>query len=368
VTHAVTTNSLSSAETNRTPVDRVDETDCCIVGAGPGGVFLELLLARAGVRVVLLEAHRDFDREYRGEGLQPPTLEILDQLGLLDRFLRLPHSRIPRMVLRTPVGPVTFLDPGKVSARHPYLVYVAQPRLLEFVAAEAERLATFRLVRGARVDRVIQEQGVIRGVNYKQGGTNVVVRASLVVGADGRFSKIRQLSSLELEAHGAAIDMIWLRLPRQPEDTPAQAGIYAGSRGGAYGVAVYRGEQWQIGLAFPKGTYQQLRASGLETVRHIHGEIIPWITDRLGYLQDWAQTAVLSVESSRVRTWHRPRLLLIGDAAHVMSPAGAVGINMAIADAVAAASILAQRLLQGEVRNADLQAVQRRREWHTRLV
>ena len=255
-----------------------------------------------------------------------------------------------------------------MSAHHPYLLYVSQPQLLEFMVAAAEQIATFRLVRGARVDHLIQDQGAIRGVNYTQNGTNIEVRARLVVGADGRFSKIRQLARIEPQMHGAAVDMLWCRLPRQPEDTPAQAGIYAGSRGGAYGVAVYRREQWQIGLAFPKGTYQQLRASGLETVRQLLGEMIPWVSGRIGYLQDWAQTAVLSVVSSRVRRWHRPGLLLIGDAAHVMSPAGAVGINMAIADAVAAARILGPRLLQSDVRAADLRAVQRQREWHTRLV
>jgi len=358
----------AAADATRPLTEHVDAADCCIVGAGPAGVFLALLLAQAGIHVVLLEAHRDFDRDYRGEGLQPSTLDILEQVGLLERFFELPHTRVPRMVLRTPTRPIPFLDPGRVSSRHPYLVYVSQSRFLEFVVSEAERSPTFHLIRGARVDQLIDEQGSIRGVVYEQNGTNFAVRAPLVIGADGRFSKTRQLAGFASVRHRTAVDVLWFRLPCRSEDTPAQAGLYAGARGGAYGVAVYRGQHWQIGLNFPKGTYQQLRAGGLDAVRNVVSGLMPWVTDRVDCLQEWTQTAVLSVESSRLGQWYRPGLLLIGDAAHVMSPAGAVGINMAIADAVAAASVLGPRLQRSEVRLRDLAAVQRRREWHTRFV
>jgi 2-polyprenyl-6-methoxyphenol hydroxylase-like FAD-dependent oxidoreductase len=194
------------------------------------------------------------------------------------------------------------------------------------------------------------------------------VGAQLVVGADGRFSKTRQLAGLESVRHGTIVDVLWFRLPCRAGDTPAQAGLYVSARGGAYTVATYRGQQWQIGLNFPKGTYQQLRAAGLDAVRRTLSELVPWLPERVDHLQDWAQTTVLSVESSRVGRWYRPGLLLIGDAAHVMRPGGAVGINMAIADAVAAGSLLAKPLQRGEVHSWHLAAVQWRREWHTRLV
>jgi 2-polyprenyl-6-methoxyphenol hydroxylase-like FAD-dependent oxidoreductase len=347
-------------------VPPVETTDCCVVGAGPAGMVLALLLARQGVGVVLLEARQDFEREYRGEGLQASTLEILDELGLLDRVLELPHARVPRWVVRIPSGAIPILEPGRVNARHPYLLYMPQAPLLELLAAEAARCPSFRLVRGARAEALLQEQGIVRGVRYQRGGRHHELRAALVVGADGRFSKVRQLAGLAAVRLATTMDVLWFRLPTRAGETPAQAGVYAAG-GGAYGVAVYRGSEWQLGLAFPTGAYQQVRGRGLESVRRTVRALMPWLGDRVDGLQQWSQTALLAVEASRVRRWYRPGLLLIGDAAHVMSPAGAVGINAAVADAVAAARILGPALRRGEVRMRDLAAVQRRRAWHTRL-
>jgi 2-polyprenyl-6-methoxyphenol hydroxylase-like FAD-dependent oxidoreductase len=203
-------------------------------------------------------------------------------------------------------------------------------------------------------------------VGYQHQGQRYQVQARLVVGADGRFSKIRQLAGVEAVQHGAIMDVLWFRLPARPDEMPAQAGVYADG-GGTYGVAVYRRTQWQIGLAFPKGAYRDLRSRGLPAIRQTASALMPWLGDRTEALQAWSQTSLLLVESSRVRRWYRPGLLLIGDAAHVMSPAGAVGINAAIADAVAAARLLATPLKRRELRPAHLAAVQRRRERHIRL-
>jgi 2-polyprenyl-6-methoxyphenol hydroxylase-like FAD-dependent oxidoreductase len=328
--------------------------------------MLGLLLARQGVPVTLLEGHADFSREFRGDGIVPSTLEVLEQLGLLDRVFELPHSRHQTIAIRTANGSIPLVDFGRVKTRHPYYVRVPQARFLELLASVAGEYPCFRLVMGARVEQLIEEGGVIAGVRYRDQGGWHTVRASLTVGADGRFSRVRELAGLASTRSAYPIDFLWFRLPTSPLDSDSVGGVYVGDGGCAY--LRNRGQQWEVGYWLPKGSYQRLRAAGIAELRALVDRLLPWLADRTPQLQDWRQTSLLSVESRRVRRWYRPGLLLIGDAAHVMSPIGGVGINLAIQDAVVTANLLGPRLRAGTLSVRDLAAIQRRREGATRLV
>ncbi|MBE3557735.1 MAG: FAD-dependent oxidoreductase [Ktedonobacteraceae bacterium] len=342
------------------------QTTCCIVGAGPAGVFLALLLARQGITVTLLEAHKDFDREFRGDTIHPAILQILDELGLADRLLRLPHTKASYVQLHTSAGLIPFDDFRYLKTPYPYIMRMPQVKFLEFLAAEAKQYASFQLVMGARVEQLIEEDGVIRGVRYRGSDGMVEVRALLTVGADGRFSWTRRLAGLIPRKLSPTLDFLWFHLPRYVDDPQTEAvDLYLSP--GLFLVLLNRGEQWQVGCAIGKGTYQQAREAGIEALQCSVAGCVPWLADRVKVLRDWKQVALLSIESSRLDRWYRAGLLLIGDAAHVMSPVGSVGINLAIQDAVAAANRLSLPLKQHCVSLNDLAAVQRRREWRTRI-
>ncbi|MGH8898635.1 MAG: FAD-dependent oxidoreductase [Egibacteraceae bacterium] len=340
-------------------------TRCCVVGGGPAGAVLGLLLARAGIPVVLLEAHDDFDREFRGDTLHPSAMEILDDLGLAERVLALPHEKVPRFAVSTERGAVPVADFSRLRTPFPFITMVRQDQFLELVTAEAANSPNFTLVMGAHVRELVVTDDVVRGVRYRDDDGSHEVRALLTVGADGRSSTIRRLARFEPVGTSPPMDVLWFRLPRQPGDT-GQSGVrFAGGRVLAM---LYRGDHWQVGYVFPKGTYQRLRAAGLDALRASIAEVTPEFTDRVGALRDWKDVSLLSVESNRLPRWYRPGLLLIGDAAHVMSPVGGVGINYAIQDAVAAANLLEAPLRAGRMSLRELAAVQRRRELPTRVI
>ena len=338
---------------------------CCVVGGGPAGAVLALLLARQGVAVTLLEAHGDFDRDFRGDVLQPGALDLLGQLGLADRVLALALARYPTPPIRTAAEAVAFQDVGRLRTPYPFVAVVPQVRLLGLVIAEARRCPTFRLVMGARAEALLRDAaGAVRGVRYRARDGWHELRTPLVVGADGRFSRLRALAGLAPVRAASPIDQLWFRLPRRAAD-PA-AGVYVGD--GGWAVLHNRGAEWQVGYSLPKGGYARLRAEGLEALRRAVALRIPWLGDRTGALHDWRQASLLVVEADRLRRWYRPGLLLIGDAAHTMSPVGAVGITVALQDAAVAANVLGPRLRGGRLGLADLAAVQRRREGPVRLV
>lgn len=354
-------------EETREVVESV-QTRCCVVGAGPGGAVLALVLARNGVPVVLLEAHEDFDRDFRGDTLHPSAMEIMDELGLAERLLRLRHTKIHTASLMTAAGRLVAADFRRLKTKFPYITMLPQANFIEFLVEEARRCADFQLRLGARVEELIEEGGAVRGVRYRDDrGAWHEVRATLTVGADGRGSRVRHLSGLGegLVKTSPPIDVLWFRVPRMAEDPEGVFGRFG--RGHAV-IMLDRLEEWQVGYVIFKGTYQQVRAAGLDALRRSFAETAPEYADRAGHLKEWKQVSMLSVESSRVKQWYREGLLLIGDAAHVMSPVGGVGINYAIADAVAAANAVAEPLRCGEVTTEQLRAVQRERELPTRLI
>ncbi|UBF24767.1 FAD-dependent oxidoreductase [Kovacikia minuta CCNUW1] len=361
ITHTTSNSDLSE---DSIVVDQ-RQTDCCIVGGGPAGVVLALLLVRQGVSVILLETHRDFDRDFRGDTIQPSTMEIMDELDLAERLLELPHTKTYQITLKTIRGEKVSFNFSGLKTRYPYITVMPQVKFLEFVVAEAQRYPNFQLLLGANVQALVEERDEIGGVRYRGQGGWHEIRSQVVIGADGRHSRVRELAGLEAIQTSAPMDVLWFRLPRLSEDGEGLNGRIGGGRMVAM---LDRGDLWQIAYVFPKGTYQKIRAAGLETLRQNILEVLPEFKDRVQELQDWHQIAFLSVESSYVRKWYRPGLLLIGDAAHVMSPVGGVGINYAIQDAVVAANVLSQPFKEKHIQLSDLAAVQRQRAFPTRAI
>ena len=356
---APSTNQHSTAQ----PIVHV--TDCCIVGAGPAGAVLALLLARQGVAVTLLEGHHDFDREFRGDTIHPSVMEVMDELGLADRLLAVRHTKVSKVSLQTPNGPLLVAPFARLRTRFPYITLMPQTEFLTFITNEAQRYPTFKLIMGARVEHLTEQGGVVRGVRYQKDNEAHEIRATLTVGADGRFSRTRKLAGIEPTKTSPPMDVLWFKLPRVPNNPEEVQGRV---KNGRFIAMLNRFDHWQCAYIIPKDSYAALHAAGLPALRQTLAELAPFVADRVDHLTQWKQLSLLSVESSRCARWYKPGLLLIGDAAHVMSPVGGVGINYAIMDAVATANMLGRSLRAGHMTIRDLQAVQRRREWPTRVI
>src|SRR6266404_692814 len=358
----------SPAQTTTRNVASISQTVCCIVGCGPAGAMLALLLARRGVNVTLLEMHKDFDRDFRGDTIHPSVQEILDQIGLAEKLHEIPHTRVSGPTLRFSNGSFRPFDLGRLKTKFPYILMIPQSKFLEFITREAAQFPNFKLIMHASVHGLIEENGVVAGVRYLGEDGERELRATLTVGTDGRFSIVRKLAGFEPIKTAPPMDVLWFRLPKLPDEPPVTGGAFGGIGRGRIFVLLERTDYWQSGLVFPKGHYQELRAQGVEAVRKSLPETEPRFAKHAESLTDWHQLNLLSVESSRCPLWHRPGVLVIGDAAHVMSPVGGVGINYAIQDAVVAANVLAGPLAAGVVTDAQLAEVQRQREWPTRVI
>lgn len=338
---------------------RTERTTCVIAGCGPAGAMLGLLLARAGVDVTVLEKHADFLRDFRGDTIHASTLQVLRELGILDAFRRLPHQKVPRIQVETDDGLTTFADFETLRGHFPYIALVPQWDFLDFLTAEAARYPGFTLRRNAEVTDLSYDNGRVSGLRYETpDGAEHEIRARLTVAADGRHSRVRRPAGLIPKEFGAPMDVLWLRLPRRPGD---RQGSFGRLSSGHFLVLLERTEHWQIADVIPKGTYESMRARGIDALRSDFARLVPFVADRVGEIRDWDDVRMLRVRIDRLRRWHRPGLLCIGDAAHAMSPVGGVGINLAIQDAVAAANLLAKPLARGELDRADLARVQRRR-------
>jgi 2-polyprenyl-6-methoxyphenol hydroxylase-like FAD-dependent oxidoreductase len=332
--------------------------------------MLALLLARQGVDVILLEEHMDFEREFRGDTLHPAAMENLRELGLAKRLLQLRHTRVKKIGVQTGSGTLQVdLSAGFAfwRTKFSFITVIAQSRFLSFITEEAKRYPNFRLIMGARVDELLVEDGTVQGVHYSGRDGGREIRASLTVGADGRFSRVRKLVGLEPRKTSPPIDVLWFRLSRREDDRMESLGARIGN--GLFVLFIDRFSYWQMGVVIPKGGYQKLRAASLQPLQKALGKAIPAFAGRVSELREWKQTSVLAVESSRLKRWYKPGLLLIGDAAYVMSPVGGVGINYAIQDAVVASNLLGAKLRMGRaIEEHDLARVQRLRELPTIVI
>jgi len=327
-------------------------------------MMLGLLLARAGVPVLVLEKHEDFLRDFRGDTVHPSTLEVIHELGVLEEFLKRPHSELRE--LRGMIGnePVTIADFSHLPVKCPFIAMVPQWDFLNFLVDQGRRYPTFQLVMRAEVFDLIERDGRITGVRAQTPDGPIDAHADLVIGADGRSSIVRSLARLPIEDIGAPIDVLWMRLSKRATDAGASLGNI---RNGHVFVMLDRGDYWQCAYVIPKDGYEALRRVGLEAFRAEIVGVVPFLADRVAEITSWDHVKLLTVRIDRLKQWHRPGLLCIGDAAHAMSPVGGVGINLAIQDAVAAANILYSPLRQGAPSAAYLEAVQRRRELPTRI-
>lgn len=337
---------------------------CCIAGGGPAGMMLGLLLARAGVDVAVLEKHADFLRDFRGDTIHPSTLEVMHELGILERLLAVPHQKVSRINGQFGDLALTVADFSSLSTHCRFVAFMPQWDFLNFLAGEAARYSTFQLWRQADVTGLVEESGTVVGLGANTPEGPIEVRANLVVGADGRHSIVRAKAGLSIEEFGAPMDVLWFRLSRQTNDPGDPIGRFDTGR---IFIMLNRGNYWQCGFVIPKGSRDQLQEQGLPAFREVIARLAPFLADRVGELYDWEPIKLLTVQVDRLRQWHRPGLLCIGDAAHAMSPVGGVGINLAIQDAVAAANLLAVPLREDRLKTDDLRQVQQRREWPTRM-
>ncbi|HEV7327887.1 MAG TPA: FAD-dependent oxidoreductase [Bosea sp. (in: a-proteobacteria)] len=343
---------------------RQENTTCCIAGGGPAGMMLGFLLARAGVDVIVLEKHADFLRDFRGDTIHPSTMEVMHELGLLDEFLRLPHVREDDLVARFGNEDITVADFSHLPVKAPFIAFMPQWDFLDFLADHGRAFSNFRLLMQTRATGLIEEAGRVVGLTAEGPDGPLEVRADLVVAADGRRSDLRAAAGFNPTELGAPMDVLWFRLSRRT-DEPAQA--FGQVAAGRFFIRLNRGDYWQCAFIIPKGSLETLQAAGLDAFKTGLLTLAPELADRTGELASWDDIKLLSVAVDRLERWWRPGLICIGDAAHAMSPIGGVGINLAIQDAVAAANLLAKPLREKALADADLAAVQTRREWPAKL-
>ena len=337
---------------------------CCIAGGGPAGMMLGYLLARAGVKVLVLEKHGDFLRDFRGDTIHPSTLEVMHELGLLDEFLKLPHQKVYELNAQIGEVRLTIADFRHLPTRCGFIAFMPQWDFLNFVAEKAARYPGFDLMMKAEVTGLIEEAGRVTGVSARTPNGTVEVRADLVVGADGRSSIVREKAGLRVKEYGAPMDVLWFRLRRTAEDPVATMGRFDTGR---IFISLNRGDYWQCGFVIPKGQFEEMRRQEFETFRAVIVKLAPYAKDSVPELRGWDDVKLLTVRVDRLIDWFRPGLLCIGDAAHAMSPVGGVGINLAIQDAVAAANVIFKPLREGRLAIEQLLQIQRRREFPTRV-
>ena len=328
-------------------------------------MMLGYLLARAGVEVMVLEKHADFFRDFRGDTIHPSTLEIMSELGELDDFLKRPHQEVRELAGQIGRDRVVLADFSHLPTRCHFIALMPQWDFLDFIAEHARRYPSFKLEMQAEVTDLVEDKGIVTGVRAKVPEGTLEVHADLVVGADGRHSAVRELAGLDVEDLGAPMDVLWMRLSKQPEDGTA---ILGRIQAGRLFVMLDRGDYWQCAFVIPKGEFAELRRRGLPVFREEIVKLNPALVNRVQEITSWDDVKLLTVRVDRLKRWYKPGLLCIGDAAHAMSPVGGVGINLAIQDAVAAANVLALPLRAGPVPIEVLRKVQRRREWPTRMM
>ncbi len=341
------------------------QTRCVIAGGGPAGIMAGYLLARAGVSVIVLEKHADFFRDFRGDTIHPSTLELMYELGLLEEFLKQPHQELRelRAVINGQTVPIA--DFTKLPTRCKFIAFMPQWDFLNFLSTHAKKFSSFQLLMQHEVVDLTFDRQRVTGVRARTPWGELEIRADLIIGADGRHSIVQACAGLERQEFGVPIDVLWMRISKKQDDPQQSLGFF---QQGKLLVLLDRVDYWQCGFVIPKGGFAEIKARGLQQFQNDIVSFAGFLRDRVAELDDWSKIKLLTVQINRLRDWCRDGLLCIGDSAHAMSPAGGVGINLAIQDAVATANLLAGKLRTGPVSVDDLRKVQARREWPTRLI
>ena len=340
------------------------KTRCCIVGGGPAGMMLGYLLGRAGVDVVVLEKHADFFRDFRGDTVHPSTLHVMDELGLIDGFLKLPHQRLQKMQGLFAGTPVQIADLSRLPVKYNFIAFMPQWDFLNFLREAGRSFPSLKVMMSTEAVDLIRDRGRIAGVRAKTPQGMVDIEADLTIACDGRHSTVRERAGLKVEEIGAPMDVLWFRAGKRADETEK---IFARVDPGKMMVTFDRGDYWQCAYVIPKGGYETVKARGLPALLDDIVRMAPVLKSGISDVKSWDDMKLLTVAINRLDKWAQPGLLCIGDAAHAMSPMGGVGVNLAVQDAVATANLLAAKLQQGAPTEADLATVQARREFPVRM-
>ncbi|HYW62718.1 MAG TPA: FAD-dependent oxidoreductase [Bradyrhizobium sp.] len=343
---------------------RTIATRCCIVGGGPAGMMLGYLLGRAGVETIVLEKHADFFRDFRGDTVHPSTLQVMDELGLIDGFLKLPHQEIQKMEGQFGGSSIRISDLSRLKTKYPFIAFMPQWDFLNFLRESGKRFPPLQVMMSANATDLVRFDGVVSGVTVETPEGPLQIRADLTIACDGRHSVVREQAGLELEEIGAPMDVLWFRAGKRGEESES---VFARVERGRMMVTFDRGDYWQCAYVIPKGEYDAVKARGLDALRDDIVGMAPVLRSGIAEVKSWDDVKLLTVAINRLKRWAQPGLLCIGDAAHAMSPVGGVGVNLAVQDAVATANLLATRLATGRPSEHELDAVQKRREFPVRM-
>jgi 2-polyprenyl-6-methoxyphenol hydroxylase-like FAD-dependent oxidoreductase len=339
-------------------------TRCCIVGGGPAGMMLGYLLGRAGIDTLVLERHADFFRDFRGDTVHPSTLQVMDELGLIDGFLKLPHQQLQKMDGNFGGDSIRIADLGRLKVRYPFIAFMPQWDFLNFLRESGKRFASLKVMMNADATDLIRSGDAVVGVRANTPEGPVEIHADLTIGCDGRHSVVRRCANLEVEEIGAPMDVLWFRVGKRASETES---VFARVATGKMLVTFDRGDYWQCAYVIAKGQYDAVKARGLDTFRSDVAGMAPILKSAMSDVKTWDDVKLLTVAINRLKRWALPGLLCIGDAAHAMSPVGGVGVNLAVQDAVATANLLAARLAKGCPSEHELDSVRRRREFPVRV-